>query len=737
MRATCLSGTWRATDQIGLAARAGRPEFDASAWAEIPVPGHWQDTPAFAAGHTRLLYRHTFRVEAPPQPDEVWRLRFDGVFYRALVWLNGKFAGEQEGYFLPAAHEVTRLIQPGENVLVVEVDCPPEKDPDARRLVLGCFGPWEGRDPLFHPGGIWRDVWLEVFPSGLVPGHLEVRAVPQVLPLAPEQPAQTGYVPEGEPIPATVAARLEFWSTREFPSVPWEVRVEPVTFAGPAAVQAGELAVRRGQGRLAVELSIPDARLWWTWDHGRPDLYRLTLTLRPPGGEPEVLERTFGIRTVEMQNWTFRLNGRPIFLRGAGYAPPEIRIARCSRADYRRDLERMIQANMNTVRAFAHVDRPEFYEEADRLGLLVWQDFPLYRQHARSVLPAARRQIEGMVRLLGHHPCIGLWCCHNEPFAGRDPQPEGFLAGQLDVLAAAMPSWNRSILDPELAAVVRRADPGRPVVASSGEWGFLFGGSDTHHYWGWYTGEMKDLDLVLRLRPGVARMVTEYGAQAFPNLENSLRLVTGEWPNLNWDELAGRCLLQPAIMDNRVPRAASRTLAAYVEATQEYQRVLHKRFTEAFRMRKYTPCGGALHTLFAECTPGIGFGIVDYWRAPKAAYHEMQRAFNPVYLMCPWPEPAYKAGEDLVLPLFLVNDLHRRFKAAWSWRVERAGAVLARGPETRVELPPDSAQSGTGVRWRIPADLPPGPADLVLRLAAEGREPVENRYAVHVVQVQE
>lgn len=731
---TCLNGTWRATDQVGLAARAGRADYDDSSWLAVTVPGHWQDTPGLAPDCPRLLYRRTFRVDQPPVPGEVWRLRFDGVFRSALVWLNGKLAGEQRGYFLPGHHEVTKLVQPGENVLVVEVACPPEARPDARTDVLGIFGPWPDRDPRFQPGGIWRDVWLDVFPAGLVPEQLLVRATPRVLPLPPEQPPHTGYVPEGEAIPAEVWGRLEYWSRREYPALPWTAGVEPVTFAGAAHTTTGEVAVRRGQGRLEFRLHLPDARLWWTWDHGRPDLYRLTLTLHPPGAAPEVLTRTFGIRTVSLENWIFRLNGRRVFLRGANYAPPEIRLAACTRDDYRRDLELARQANMNILRAVAHVDRPELYEEADRLGLLIWQDFPLYGLHAKSVLPEARRQMAGMVAALGHHPSIGLWCAHSHPANPPDPEPRSFLAAQAEALAtAAVPNWNRDGLAPELAALARRLDPTRPAVAASGEWGFLYGGSDTRHWWGWYHGEIGDLDTLLRLRPALARLVSGYGAQAFPDLAGTRRLTGGQaWPDLDWDGLAARHLLQPRVLLKRVPRSAVPDLQGYIAATQEYQRLLLKRCTEALRMRRYVPCGGALLYLLAECSPGIGFGILDFWRTPRAAYAEIQRAFSPAYVLCPWPEPAYRAGRDLVLPVFLVNDWHRRLSAAWSWRVEREGQELGAGPAAAVELAPDSLQAAS-LRWPVPATAAPGRAELVLRLAVGGQAPLENRYPITLV----
>ena len=87
-----------------------------------------------------------------------------------------------------------------------------------------------------------------------------------------------------------------------------------------------------------------------------------------------------------------------------------------ARADVRADVELRREAGLDLrPRATATSRRPELYDAADELGMLVWQDFPLQWGYARTIRKQAVRQAREAVDLLGHHPSIVTWCAHNEP----------------------------------------------------------------------------------------------------------------------------------------------------------------------------------------------------------------------------------------------------------------------------------------------------------------------------------
>ena len=101
----------------------------------------------------------------------------------------------------------------------------------------------------------------------------------------------------------------------------------------------------------------------------------------------------FGVRSITRDDdWTFSLNGRRIYLRGTNYIATQW-LSQADRAFYARDLRLMVDANLNSIRVHAHLERPEFYDLADEMGILVWQDFPLqwgYTDTARLPRRGAR-----------------------------------------------------------------------------------------------------------------------------------------------------------------------------------------------------------------------------------------------------------------------------------------------------------------------------------------------------------
>ncbi|MGE5589970.1 MAG: hypothetical protein ACM3ZA_05070 [Bacillota bacterium] len=284
-------------------------------------------------------------------------------------------------------------------------------------------------------------------------------------------------------------------------------------------------------------------------------------------------------------------------------------------------------------------------------------------------------------------------------------------------------------MDPLLAQAVQDEDPSRPVVPYSGDYGFLHGGKDTHHYWGWYAGKMQDLERIFKMFPKTARFVSEYGAQAFPDLESCREFVRGDRPDINWDELESRFMLQREIRARYVDPAQSRSLAEYVAATQEYQATLLKYYNEQLRRRKYRPCGGALAFMLTDGSPGITWSLVDYWRRPKRAYEQMRRDFSPVHIMADWPAGPYAPGQTYRTRVTFVNDRPHPVEARWTWHIRQGDQVLAADTQP-VQLPADSVVEGPSIRWTLPPGLAAEPLVLALRLEARGDVLSTNEYRI-------
>ncbi|MEW6202269.1 MAG: sugar-binding domain-containing protein [bacterium] len=730
MKTISLSGLWKAAAGISEQEDFMLPGFDDSGWAEIPVPSHWQEHETFKDYPEEVIYRLKFNYDGIPAGKRAF-LRFKGIFYHARVWLNGKHLGENTGYFIPFSYEVTDVLNKGENCLAVLVRCEWEKDINDKKQIIGVFSHWDCKPNAVQPGGIWNDV--------------EIAHVPMVF---VESLTVGDYAINGDEAQVRVTAvigGLNGGETAEEISLEWKIR--PVTFDGEGTAGGTALTGLSAENReVSFDVIIPDARLWWTWDHGAPDLYEIQARLRTTYDDENTTNRDdtavrlrFGIRTLEMLNWHLYLNGRRIFCRGSNYAPCDIRIADASRKRYEHDVRLMRNANFNIVRIHAHVEKDDFYDVCDEQGILVWQDFPLQWYYSEDVEKEAIRQIQAMVRLLARHPSVAVWCCHNEPAKFQPYLPlkdivrERRLGEYLSLIRSALgTNWNKSVLDKKLAAAVRSADTSRPVVQHSGMPAVFSEGTDAHLYFGWYMGTMRGLEVYQRIAPKSLRFITEYGAQAFPVAENFRKIQNVDTLDaLDWNALERNNLLQRGLMEKFVPSKMSGTIEEYIDRTQWYQARVIKYKTEFFRKLKYNPCGGVVHFMFTDCCPAITWAVVDFWRTPKRGYEVLAEAMRPLHIFADFPRRHYRRGTVLSMNIYVVNDLYREHRGAQArWCITDDERNEITHGEWKLDVGEDSIYRVGRARWETDNALPGGYAFLLELETDEGT--ITNQYEFEI-----
>jgi beta-mannosidase len=431
------------------------------------------------------------------------------------------------------------------------------------------------------------------------------------------------------------------------------------------------------------------------------------------GEAEDQAEFVTGIRTMEKRCqpgqtkaghcWQMVLNGEPIYFRGNNYAPADAYLARATPELYVKDVAMMRQSYYNMIRVHAHVDRPELYDLCDRAGIMIWQDFPLQGGYLPSIEADAVSQAKDMVRLLGSHPSVALWSCQNEP-SGPNAK------------------WNITTLDPELKRTLESADPTRPVNLASG----VPLKTDGHIYFGWDMGKPDDFGRYLYaplFRPWMA-FITEFGFQAYPIYEHSIRFMDPDIRQINWSELAEYHMLQRQKMDNYVAPQAGMDLRAYIDATQDYQARLQKYYIDWIRSAKYEVNWGVLTYLLNDSNPAITWSVVDYWRAPKPAYYAIQQSFQPVYALARWRFAPYPAGRKISLPIYVVNDLRESYAGNLEIALRRLGKEIV-AKSLPVKLGPDLPATRVDTISFRPNE--PGDYELRLVLRLEGRDrPVEN-----------
>ncbi len=718
-----LSGSWQLVPVERF--RNGLYPFPDAQWEDQELPAHWQQHPLFARYAGKMVYRRQVSLAAlgaasllpetnlpAAQQRRVW-LRFGGVFYWSRPFFNGADLGLHEGYFDAYEHDVTRWLA-HDNTLIVEVDCPEERNNTSKRMVTGVFSHWDSMDSDTNPGGIWQPI--DLIATG--PVH-----VCEVL-------LDTADIGER-------AARIRYRAVLDAANdtvVTLRWTIAPRNFAG--AVQTLEEArqIAAGRHEIAGSFAIRDPQVWWTHDLGDPNCYTIMLDVSADGQVSDTHTTTFGIRQFAMNNWIATLNGVRLFIKGTNYGPGDVRIATMTAEGFAEDVRLAQQAHMNMLRVHAHISHPALYDVANESGILIWQDFPLQWAYQRAIRPHAEQQARAMVRQLYNHPSVVLWCMHNEAIYTSDTKDERLSVFLLIYVSVFVWNWNRSVLDTALKRVAEAEDPTRPVVRSSGEYAvpLVRKGTDTHFYYGWYRiyGKLHQWERLIRRFPANARFVTEFGAQSFPNAESTRRMLGDDIRAIDWDTVARRYQLQDDVMDHWLDWRNAASIEELVAMTQEYQIEVNRYYIDRLRLRKYRPTGGILPFMFHDPNPGVLWSVVDYWRVPKRSYTALQLAFNPQYIFTCLDEPSYAVGTPVDIPIYVVNDARRQIAATVIARVTGPGGAVLAQLERAITLEPD-CETLTVERLRLtPPTMGQYTVDLALRPASG--VPVVQRYTLTV-----
>ena len=435
--------------------------FDTS--PTLNVPGDWnsQSEKLFYYEGT-VWYRRRFDYPTPAAGRRL-HLYFGAVNYAADVYLNGQKLGHHEGGFTPFAFEVTGLIKPQGNSLVVKVDNTRHAD-----AVPTVSTDW------WNYGGITRDVLLVETPAAYI---------------------RTYRVQLAAGTRERIAARVELAGAAPGQSV---------TLALPEARLAVSAAVDT-EGVATFDLPAAGLELW---SPAHPRLYRVEIA-----SGPDRIEDRIGFRMIETKGADILLNGAPVFLRGISLH--EEMPARGGRAYSREDARQLLgwarELGCNFVR-LAHYPHNEFMARtADELGLLLWEEVPVYwtiQWENPATLANARAQLSDLIGRDGNRASVIVWSVANEtPVTAPRTR---FLKNLVDL--AHTLDGSRLVS----AAMEVEADPAddhhKIVRDPLGEYTDLL---SFNEYIGWYAGLPNDLPAVRwSFAYNKPVFISEFGADA-------------------------------------------------------------------------------------------------------------------------------------------------------------------------------------------------------------------------------
>ncbi len=658
-----LDGQW----QMSVQPEAQTPKaLGKSGWQDITVPANWYLEQPWLAG--KVWYRYLFDTS---KTDDTClsSLRFNGVDYDTTVWLNGQKLGSHQGYFAPFQFNASDTLRDGANELLVLVDSPLESSQSwslRKTTIKGVLahhdtrpgGAWSTRGQERNTGGIWNSVWLDRAPL--------LRIEPMQLSAAADEKLHRWSFSVESKI-----ARIEGQNITRA-----ELKLSPINGAGGQTftIQTDNPVV--AGSRLKLQSTIENPELWYPRGYGTQALYQVELSLYDNQKLLGSAESEFGFRKVDFQqeNEVFLINNRAFFVRGTNYISDQM-LSTMDTASYARDLELMQLANINAVRVHAHIERREFYTQADRLGMLVWQDFPLQWGYSDSdeFRRQAVTQLGEMVEMLGRHPSVVNWTLQNEPpfdaFWMKWKYPD------------YNPDQNRLLVD-ELRQSLDVLDQSR--------WSLNYSATKTHPWLGWYSGSWRDY-----ARPARSRWVTEFGAQALPGL-SSLKKIFFEqdlWPdNDHKMEIWKYRNFQPKETFEIAGVSMGDNVETLIYNTQSYQSKITGFAARSLRRQKYAGVNGIFQFMFVENWPSVNWGVVDYWRELKPGYHALAQAYQPVMPMIDWRDVSYSLDAQPDFAIWLLNDYWSAYEGATlTMEFSKNGIVSHRKSET-VDLAADSAK---------------------------------------------
>ncbi len=564
-------------------------------------------------------YRTEFALPTEYRGKTLW-LGFDGINFRANVWMNGQEIASSEkmaGTWRLFEFDVTAAARPGEiNSLAVEV-FPPRPHDLASTLV-----DWAPMPPDKEMG-IWRDVRLRA--TG--PIALRFPAVFTKLNL-----------PSTDRAELTVRAELRNAADHAVEAV-LRGKIEDMDFSQSVRLGPHETQVVRFTPEKFPQLQLANPRLWWPAQVGPQNLYLLDLVGEVDGEASDSSHLRFGIREVTSEidaqgHRLFHINGKNILIRGAGYSFDLL--LRSSPEKQEAQLKYVRDVNLNAVRLEGKLADDHFLELCDRLGVLVlpgwcccdqWEKWDTWDAEDETI---GAESLRDQARRLQRHPSVITF------LYGSDFLPP--------------PKIEKMYLE-----IFRECDWPNPTVSSArsgtttvGESGVKMTGP-----YEWVAPSFWYLDTQFG---GAHGFNTETSpGPAIPPLESLRRMLPEDhlWPiDSAWEYHAGGMSRTLSIFTEALGKryGPSASVEEYTRKAQVQAYEGHRAMMEAYGRNKYTSTG-IIQWMLNNAWPGMIWHLFDWYLRPGGSYFGVKAACEPLHVQYSYDDRS----------IVVVNSYYRSF----------------------------------------------------------------------------
>ena len=616
-------------------------------------------------------YKTTFILTKEQLQRQEAILNFEGLDTYADIYLNGSLLERTDNMFVGYELPVKDVLREGENRLQVYFHSPikvglPQwetdgfeypADNDHSKIRVSIYSRkapysygWDWGIRL-ATSGIWRPVTLELYDAARIEDYfVHQEAISKDL-------AKVNNVLEVKSV-ATVPQQAEVVLTYSYKD-------------GPKVTEQKSITLQPGCNKISMPVEIANPHLWMPNGWGEAALYDFEMAVKVDGKVVSSEKKRVGLRSIKVvmeddkdgKSFYFVVNGQPMFAKGSNLIPDDALLPNVIKERYYQLMKDVKDANHNMIRVWGGgiYEDDRFYDAADEMGILIWQDF-IFACTTYPSDPVFLRRVaeeaEYNIKRLRSHASLAMWCGNNEIYEGMRYWGWNKKYENPAIWEEMKEGYNK-LFHQLLPAIVEELDADRFYMHGSpyeANWGrpHSWKIADSHNWGTWYGQKpFESLDTEL------PRFMSEYGFQAFPEMKTIATFAEPKDYALESDVMNAH---QKATIGNALIK---KTMALYYDVPEDFEELVYKGLVlqgfgirhgiEAHR-RNRPYCMGSLYWQLNDSWPVVSWSSIDYYGNWKAMHYQSQRAFAPVLLN------AFKEGDNLCI--YTLSDELQDYKNA-------------------------------------------------------------------------
>lgn len=610
-----------------------------------------EDVPADSPFHCSWWFRTEFTLPADYGKKNAW-LHFPGINYRANVWVNGRKIADAKdvaGTYRILEWNAGKYVKAGKtNAIALELFAPQKND-------LGITWVDWNPTPADKDTGIWKEPYLThsgdvALRNAFVNSKLTNDYQDAELTLSAEARNDSGHEVKG-------VLRAE---------------VAGAVLRKDVALHAGETKLVRFTPEEFPKLRLTKPRLWWPYKMGEPNVHTAKFAFEIGKHASDSATVTFGIREVTSEltdkgHRLFKVNGRKVLIRGAAWAPDLFLRPMSKKLDA--GLKYVKDMGLNTIRLEGRIDRDEFFEKTDEMGILVmpgwtccdaWEKWENWTPETRAIAEAS---MADQARRLRNHPSVFVWL-----YGSDNPPPPDVEQMYLKTLQDA--EWP----NPSVSSASEQATrvTGNSGVKMTGPYEYV-----PPVYW-----------LTDKEAGGAHGYNTETSpGPAIPTTESLKKFIPKEhlWPIDDvWNYHAGG----ERFTTINVFKDALEKRYGKIDSLEDFQRKAQamtydgqRAMFEAYGRNKYTSTG-VIQWMLNNAWPSLIWHLYDYYLVPGGGYFGTKKSMEKVHVQYDYDTHSVS----------VVNDIYEKVAGAKvTAKILGVDAKQAYAHEETKDLPADAS----------------------------------------------